>query len=147
LLNSTTSNDESSGLGDFQPLPNPTFNKKPEFDSNMNPELIKYSSVLPAIPAVLEEPSFGNYRQIYEQPLTFVNQAKKPYYANMGISSSTKSEMDKILEKLNYMTHLLEEQRNEKTNNIAEEFILYTFLGVFIIYIVDSFSRSTKYIR
>jgi hypothetical protein len=41
----------------------------------------------------------------------------------------------------------LEEQQNEKTNNITEEFILYTFLGVFIIFVVDSFSRSGKYTR
>jgi high-affinity K+ transport system ATPase subunit B len=54
---------------------------------------------------------------------------------------------DKIMEKINYMIHLLEEQQNEKTNNITEEFILYTFLGVFIIFVVDSFSRSGKYSR
>jgi F0F1-type ATP synthase assembly protein I len=53
----------------------------------------------------------------------------------------------KLLEKLNYMIHLLEEQQNEKTSNITEEFILYTFLGVFIIYIVDSFAKSGKYVR
>ena len=45
------------------------------------------------------------------------------------------------------MIHLLEEQRTEKTSNITEEFILYTFLGVFIIFVVDSFARSGKYIR
>ena len=41
----------------------------------------------------------------------------------------------------------VEEQQNEKTNNITEEFILYTFLGVFIIFVVDSFARSGKYTR
>jgi F0F1-type ATP synthase assembly protein I len=45
------------------------------------------------------------------------------------------------------MIHLLEQQQNEKTSNITEEFILYTFLGVFIIYVVDSFSRTGKYVR
>jgi len=41
----------------------------------------------------------------------------------------------------------LEQQQNEKTSNITEEFILYTMLGVFVIYVVDSFARSGKYIR
>ena len=52
-----------------------------------------------------------------------------------------------MMEKINYMIHLLEEGQSEKTNNITEEFILYTFLGVFIIFIVDSFSRGGKYVR
>ena len=54
---------------------------------------------------------------------------------------------NKLLEKINYMIYMLEQQQNEKTSNITEEFILYTFLGVFIIFIVDSFARSGKYIR
>ena len=54
---------------------------------------------------------------------------------------------DKLLEKINYMIHLLEEQQSEKTNNVMEEFVLYTFLGVFMIYIVDSFVRAGKYVR
>ena len=45
------------------------------------------------------------------------------------------------------MIHLLEQQQHEKTDNITEEFLLYTFLGVFVIYVVDSFSRSGKYVR
>jgi hypothetical protein len=54
---------------------------------------------------------------------------------------------DKLMEKLNYMIHMLEQQQHEKTENITEEFILYSFLGIFVIYIVDSFSRTGKYIR
>ena len=42
---------------------------------------------------------------------------------------------------------MLEQQQNEKTSNITEEFVLYLFLGVFIIFIVDAFSRTGKYIR
>ena len=41
--------------------------------------------------------------------------------------------------------HLLEEQHDEKVN-ITEE-ILYSFLGVFVIFIVDSFVKVGKYIR
>jgi len=53
---------------------------------------------------------------------------------------------DILLEKLNYMINLLEEQQDEKTNNVTEEVVLYSFLGIFIIFIVDSFSRVGKYV-
>ena len=45
------------------------------------------------------------------------------------------------------MIHLLEDQQHEKTDNITEEFLLYTFLGVFVIFVVDSFARAGKYTR
>jgi len=45
------------------------------------------------------------------------------------------------------MIHMLENMENEKTANVTEEFILYTFLGVFIIFVVDSFSKGGKYVR
>ena len=59
----------------------------------------------------------------------------------------SRRDMDKIWERLNYMTMLLEEQHNERTRFVTEEFVLYTFLGIFMIYIVDGFSRSGKYVR
>lgn len=52
-----------------------------------------------------------------------------------------------LLSKLDYIIHLLEEQRNEKTNTITEELILYLFLGIFIIFVLDSFARASKYVR
>ena len=52
-----------------------------------------------------------------------------------------------LLSKLDYIVHLLEEQRNEKTNTITEELILYLFLGIFIIFVLDSFARASKYVR
>jgi hypothetical protein len=64
----------------------------------------------------------------------------------MGIGD-TGSTDGKLMEKINYMIHLLEDSQSERTNNITEEFILYTFLGVFVIFIVDTFSRSGKYVR
>lgn len=52
-----------------------------------------------------------------------------------------------LTEKLNYLIHLLEEQQDEKTQNVTEEVILYSFLGIFIIFVVDSFARVGKYVR
>ena len=49
---------------------------------------------------------------------------------------------DELMKKLNYMIHLLEENKDEKTDNVVEELILYMFLGVFVIFTVDSFTRA-----
>ena len=51
------------------------------------------------------------------------------------------------MKKLNYMIHLLEENKDEKTQNVTEELVLYMFLGVFTIFVVDSFARAGKYTR
>ena len=83
-----------------------------------------------------------NYQNTYENKLLF--QKNKPYYANMGIPNGIDN---KLMERINYMVHLLEEQQHEKTANVTEEFLLYTFLGVFVIYVVDTFSRNGKYVR
>ena len=84
-----------------------------------------------------------NYSKAYEMP-----KETRPYYTQkMGISNGTDSFEEKILDKIQYLTHLMEEIQSEKTANITEEFILYTMLGVFVIYVVDAFSKSGKYIR
>jgi hypothetical protein len=54
---------------------------------------------------------------------------------------------DVLLQKLNYMISLLEEQQDQKTSNVAEEVVLYSFLGIFIIFIADTFVRAGKYVR
>ena len=62
---------------------------------------------------------------------------------NNGNGSSN----DDLLNKLNYMINLLEDQQDERTNNVTEEVVLYSFLGIFIIFVVDSFARVGKYTR
>ena len=67
-----------------------------------------------------------------------------PYYdrANTGTISN-----DELTQKLDYMIHLLEEQQDLRTGHVTEEVILYSFLGVFIIFVLDSFARAGKYVR
>lgn len=54
---------------------------------------------------------------------------------------------ERLWDRLGYIIHLLEQQANERTDTVMEEYILYVLLGVFIIFICDSFSRSGRYIR
>jgi hypothetical protein len=86
----------------------------------------------------------SNYNSVYDPSLKL-----KPYYSKMGLSNSGSviGSQDKLLERINYMIHLLENQEYEKTANITEEFILYSFLGIFVIFVLDSFSRTAKYTR
>jgi hypothetical protein len=58
--------------------------------------------------------------------------------------NSSKGELEK---KLNYMIHLLEDQKDERTGGMTEEIVLYCFLGVFIIFVLDSFAKVGKYVR
>ena len=51
------------------------------------------------------------------------NESREPPYVHSMPSSD-----NKLMEKINYMIHLLEEQRMDKTANITEEFILYILL-------------------
>ena len=76
-----------------------------------------------------------------------LDNSSSPFLPSLISSSHTNNENSILIEKLNYMIHLLEEQQDERTNNVTEEVILYCFLGVFMIFIVDSFTRVGKYVR
>jgi len=52
-----------------------------------------------------------------------------------------------LTEKINYLIYLLEEQKDDKTGRVTEEMILYVFLGVFVIFVLDSFVKTGKYSR
>lgn len=67
----------------------------------------------------------------------------KNYYS----SPATTDGNQVLIEKLNYMINLLEEQQDYKTGSVMEEVVLYSFLGVFIIFVVDSFTKVGKYTR
>lgn len=69
-----------------------------------------------------------------------------PYYNQMSLGNSV-ANRDELLSKLNYMIHILEEQQDHKTGHVTEEVILYSFLGIFIIFVIDSFARAGKYVR
>ena len=57
------------------------------------------------------------------------------------------TQINHLLEKMNNIILLLEENYDEKKGSVIEEVILYCFLGIFIIYLVDSFVKVGKYVR
>jgi hypothetical protein len=61
-------------------------------------------------------------------------------YKNVGTN-------DELLSKLDRMIEMFEEQKEIKTTQKNEEIVLYSFLGVFTIYILDTFVSIGKYTR
>ena len=81
---------------------------------------------------------YSNLEDSYKSNLDFLSKNQ---------SNDVLNNNNKLLSKLDYIIHLLEEQHNEKTNHINEELILYLFLGIFMIFVLDSFARASKYVR
>ena len=97
--------------------------------------------------------NYGDSKTIEEYYRTIIpgynqqrNNVNRPYYNN-NMNPTSNQPQDVLLQKLNYMISLLEDQQDEKTNNVTEEVILYSFLGIFIIFIADTFVRAGKYTR
>jgi hypothetical protein len=102
--------------------------------------------------------NYGNSKTIEEYYKSILpgynpekNPMNKPYYPyreprNTEMNNSYQSP-DVLMQKLNYVISLLEDQQDEKTNNVTEEVILYSFLGIFIIFMADTFVRAGKYTR
>jgi len=150
LLDKLTSNGSIEGLVDYVPQPSRNMHdtsfhsasSHSTSSSHKDMYLPKTDPVqLYKLPAI--DRTHGNYVPAGISPANSFGAAYTP--AHTGGPHPVKD--DKLLEKINYMIHLLEEQKMEKTNYVMEEFVLYTMLGVFVIYVVDSFSRSAKYIR
>lgn len=57
------------------------------------------------------------------------------------------SESNPMVDKLDYLIHMAESAQDHRTGHVAEELVLYSFVGVFVIFVVDSFARAGKYTR
>jgi hypothetical protein len=127
-MNNLPTQHEDNYLGDFQPLP-------PPISSGVQSTILRENmSSMTSMPTDYIPPA----------PPIYSNLSNQNYYNN---HVSQTPEKDVLMDKLNYMIHLLEEQQDEKTGNVTEEVILYSFLGIFIIFIVDSFYYVGKYTR
>ena len=140
---------ENNSLADFVPLSYPETNiekkrknkKNVKIDYDANDISIEQENELES------QLDVNNRSEDYYKQ--YIPQHHKAYEQNSIVSTSHSgsNSKDELMEKLNYMIHLLEEQNDEKTANVTEELILYTFLGVFVIFIVDSFAKAGKYVR
>ena len=118
--------EEESELDDYNP-------KKEIVKKDKNEKIVgkDNSTTIYQNPYKDQEPVHTDY-PIYDKPFEYA----QPY-----------SKETQLLEKLNYMIYLLEEQKDEKTGQVTEEVILYVFLGVFVLFVLDSFFKTGKYSR
>ena len=49
--------------------------------------------------------------------------------------------------KLSYLIELMEKQNKQNVEYLTEEIVLYGFFGIFVIYVIDSFTKVGKYVR
>uniref|UniRef100_A0A6C0BC66 Uncharacterized protein n=1 Tax=viral metagenome TaxID=1070528 RepID=A0A6C0BC66_9ZZZZ len=157
---------EGDSLGDFQPIPPPMSagveqtrlrdsiqgtnfqQEKSMFSSNVSTSQHAMPANISMADVEMQKRFIPNYETIYKDqpqnnPINPTNPNNVSFYNTQPMTTNESV----LIEKLNYMIHLLEEQQDERTNNVTEEVILYCFLGVFIIFIVDSFARVSKYTR
>ena len=161
MLNHITADpiDSGNGLVDFKPVsaPNsnaPNTNKSRSFMDNLadllpvpkegfESDLLRRgltNATSATQPNDINLDSLSNYTKSYEAGGIL----GKPYYAPKNGATDSNGA---IIQKLNHITNILEDIQLEKTSNITEELILYSFLGVFVIFVVDSFARAGKYYR
>ena len=140
--------DDEVDLADFKPLPNPENTsveneKVEESDESVSKE--GFDSLDPSEVTTNQYYSSVGNEGGEQNNLYATNYI--PYYTELNNSKEVVSDEGTLMKKLNYMIHLLEEQQDQKTDNVTEELVLYTFLGVFVIFVVDSFARAGKYTR
>lgn len=133
---------DNSNLADFNPPDKPTSAGSERIKDNQ-PNNVVQPSRNEGKPSNDEAVSIESFQSIQEDsPNEYYTQPNQ-YYAPQNILQ----EKDVVVNKLDYMIYLLEEQRELKTSSATEEVILYSFLGIFIIFVLDSFARAGKYTR
>ena len=82
-----------------------------------------------------------------ENNLNKVSDTNQAYVNINSNESYPKYDKDEMMQKINYIIHTLDKQKDIKSDQKLEELLLYSFLGIFIIYVLDSFTKIGKYKR
>jgi hypothetical protein len=149
-LSNSGGDDDVEGLADFNPPVNP-ISSVVDRTKNSVSNIENFQNTEEGINNIDEnddnevsqegfQEANGTYAQQYYKQFV-------PYYSNASNIKEGASSNPEIMEKLNYLVNLIENNNDEKVNSITEELVLYCFLGVFIIFIVDSFAKVGKYVR
>lgn len=146
-MSSLKTNDDGDYLENFTPISYPDSDSESQgeksilpSDYTMNRHHVTNSDFTPDNTAKTINIQ-SDFNRVYD-----VSTRKPNYASGTGLGKDLNYD-NKVTDRLSYIVHLLEQQQNEKTNNILEEYILYILLGTFVIFVVDSFSRGGKYIR
>jgi len=150
LMNKLKPNNDGTNLENFEPLANPTmtYKNKDKEDDNSSEGMtaMSPSDMLPQTHKPIPSKFTPNGTHIENLSNLTETYSGKINFKVPSLTNNTNNG-DKLTEKINYMIHLLEQQQAEKVDNVMEEFVLYIFLGVFVIFTVDSFTRAGRYVR
>jgi hypothetical protein len=96
----------------------------------------------------LKEDNDSELSNFYKSEQTInLDPSVKANYLLINGETPNKETPNEMLRKLNNILELFEDQKEIKTGQKNEEIVLYCFLGVFVIYIMDSFVNICKYSR
>tara|TARA_Y100000816_G_scaffold188054_1_gene136823 strand:+ start:4435 stop:5016 length:582 start_codon:yes stop_codon:yes gene_type:complete len=153
-------NEDENDLADFKPLAPPKL-QEPHMTKNLEQEFIHEGFKN-------EQEQVSNYPQKYdEKPMSkmqqhqqFMNNIKNnlhptnssleynpPAHSHNITAEELSEDQKELKKKIDYMIQLLEQQKSEKTDGVLEDVILYSFLGIFMIFLAESFTKSGKYVR
>ena len=146
--NSNNSNNDNYDMGDFVPV------QKTMHTANIQQQVLnsntKYNETLED-DEVVDKPNLemSNENEIYKQFVNNYNNSigKDFYNSSYSNNLNASTSNNDLIKRLDKILYLLEEDRNDQNHLITEELILYVFLGVFIIYVLDSFVKAGKYVR
>jgi len=155
--------DENDGLDDFKPLKkndeNIEVNNEEQDDEEVSMKSFKkmadennsVKNYMENFTAMGGQPINDNTVESHNQQPNDITDGYLstyvPHYTKLDNHKDLSGSEDSLMKKLNYMIHLLEEQQDQKTENVTEELVLYSFLGIFVIFVVDGFARAGKYTR
>jgi hypothetical protein len=121
----------------------PYFEKLTGIASTPKKDAISTANTRTSIQQKGEPPTSSYASQYYEQFVPYAETLANNLASGNGSYGSSGTNAA-LIEKLNYIIHMLEEKKNEKTGHVVEELVLYCFLGVFIIFVVDTFARTSS---
>jgi hypothetical protein len=128
--------DEDDSLENFEPINRPQITKDTNRDQTNEENIENEIS--------LEDNEISNFTS---NPYLISNDIHNSNKEVNRISNENENNINDVERKLNYLIKMMETQKNDNVQYLTEEIILYGFFGVFIIYVIDSFTRVGKYVR
>ena len=161
-LQLSSMDDEENNLADFRPPPHPTVTVKEGHQSEDHEEEKEGFSnessneYVSEYPQKYEEKPLSKMQQ-YKQFVSNIQNNIQPVSSSLAeercpehyssMDNYRKDYQKQLNEKIDYMIKMLEEQRSEKTEGVIEDVLLFSFIGIFTIFLVESFTKVGKYVR
>ena len=141
ILPSSTNNEKKTNVNTLKNLIQNIHDNSKDEDGDLYNSLSNYESV-----------TQKSYKPKYHIENNLINSSNtKLAYSkekkNNAINNLNIENKEELLQKLNYIIYTLDKQKDIKSDQKIEELLLYSFLGVFIIYVLDSFTKIGKYKR